>query len=120
MNKYHRLGIKNFKSIRHPGQIRIAFDLCNNDLTASRHASLKVDKCNQKSRLSDDDKLQFDCFPKQRSTNSWLQESQRFKILTNFIMNIFDVIFRVLVFLFKYTLCLICVYPKSYSVLYVV
>ena len=107
MNKYHRLGIKNFKSIRHPGQIKIVFDLCSNDLTASRYVSSKVDEYNKKTRLSDDDKLQVDCFPERQSTNRWLQESQRFKILANFIMNILDVIFRVLFVILKYTLCLI-------------
>ncbi|CAF1288819.1 unnamed protein product [Rotaria sordida] len=107
MNEYHRLGIKNFKSIRHLGQIKLAFDLCTDDISAPQYVSFKGNDSNKKIQISNNDKLKFDYIPIKKSTNNWLQNCQCSKILMNFIMNIFYLFFRILCIILKYTIYLI-------------
>ncbi len=99
MNQCHRLGIKNFKSIRHPKQIKLVFDLCTDDISAVRHVSSKGENYNNKMAISDFNKH----FPIKKSNNDW---SQYFKILMNFVINILYLIFRLICLIFKYIWCL--------------
>jgi hypothetical protein len=99
MNECHRIGIKNFKSIRHPEQIKLVFDLCTDDISAVRHVSSKGDNYNNTMAISDFNKPKLNYFPIKKSNNDWLQY---FKILMNFIINILYLIFRVICLIFKY------------------
>jgi hypothetical protein len=107
MSESHHLGIKNFKSTRHPGQIKLAFDLCTDDISAPRFVSSKGDDYNPKTQISDYDKLKFDYFSIKKTSPNCSQECQYSKILINFVINILYLIFRVLCMIFKYTICVI-------------
>jgi hypothetical protein len=98
MDECHHLGIKNFKSIRHPGQIKLAFDLCNDDISAPRYVSSKGDDYNQ---------VKFDYFPIKKSSHGSSQTCQCSKILISYVINILYSIFCVFYIIFKYTICLI-------------
>jgi len=98
MHECYRLGIKNFKTIRHPGQIKLAFDLCTNDASARRYVSSNGDDYNVKMGTSDLDYLTIN-----RSTNDWPRKRQYFKILIDFLYWIF----RVLCIILKYAIGLI-------------
>ncbi len=95
MNECHRLGIKNFKSIRHPRQIKLEFDLCTDDILAPRSVSSKGDDYDKKIQISEN-------FPIDNPS----REYQYSEILVNFIIKIFYLIFRVLCIMLKYTICL--------------
>jgi hypothetical protein len=111
MNECHRLGIKNFKSNRYPGQIKLSFDLCDDDTSAPRHISSKGDGAYQKVHIPNYDKLKFNYFPIKKPMNDRLREYKCSKALMNSIGNILYVIFCVLCIIFKYTICLVwCVF----------
>ncbi|CAF3356751.1 unnamed protein product [Rotaria socialis] len=103
MNECHRVGIRNFKTIRYPGQIKLAFDLCTDDRSALRRVSSKGNGYNEKKQVFNKDKFKFDYFPIKKSTANRFQCS---KILSNFIMTIAHVIFRTSCFILKYTIYL--------------
>ncbi|CAF1129553.1 unnamed protein product [Rotaria sp. Silwood1] len=103
MNEYHRLGIKNFKSIRHPGQIKLTFDLCTDDISAPQYVSSKENDTNQKIEIFTNNKLKFDYIPIKQSTNSWFKNYQYSKIF----INILYLFFRILCIILKYTIYLI-------------
>ena len=102
MSECHRLGIKNFRTIRHSGQIKLVFDLCADDTSAPRHVSSKGDNYNKSMQISNDIKLKFDYFPLKQSNKDWAQQRQYFKIFINFVINIFHLILRVICLTFKY------------------
>ncbi|CAF1637516.1 unnamed protein product [Rotaria magnacalcarata] len=85
MNECHRIGIRNFKTIRYPGQIKLAFDLCSNDRSARRHVSSNGNDYNEKMQVFNKDKFKSDYFPIKKSTANRFQYS---KMLSNFIMTI--------------------------------
>jgi hypothetical protein len=97
MNECHRLGIKNFQSIRQSRQIQLTFDLCTNDATAPRSVSSKDD--------DDDDHHQR--INKSDCLNDWSKKYQHKKQSFSFIINILCWIFRVLCLILKYTICLL-------------
>ncbi|CAF1553786.1 unnamed protein product, partial [Adineta steineri] len=66
MNKCHYLGIKNFKSIRHPEQIKLVFDLCTDDRFAPKYVSSKGNDYNNKRKT--------DYFPIKKLNNNWYQQ----------------------------------------------
>lgn len=102
MIECHRLGIKNFKSIRHPGRIKLAFDLCNDDASAPRSVSSKSDDYHQKIKTSN-----FNYSPIKKTTNDRPQRYQYLKISITFIINLLYFICRVLGIILKYIICLI-------------
>jgi hypothetical protein len=109
MSECHCLGIKNFKCIRHPGQIKLAFDLCIDDVSAPRYISSKGDDYNQKIDTSD-----FDYFTIKKSTNDWPTKHQYSKILMNFVISTLYWIFRVLWIILKYAIRVIWCFFKIF------
>jgi hypothetical protein len=100
MNECHRLGIKNFQTIRQSRRIQLAFDLCADDPTAPRSVSSKGDDYHQR--------INCDYMAVKRSMNDWSQKDQHDnKRSLSFIIDILWWIFRVLCLILKYTICLL-------------
>ena len=83
MNECHRLGIKNFRSVRHPGQIKLAFDLALDDPFATRHISSKGGAPYPVTR--DDTISKFHVMPVRSLPNDGSTRWQWLKVLVNFI-----------------------------------
>jgi hypothetical protein len=115
MNQCHRLGIKNFKTIRHPRQIKLAFDLCTNDASARRYVSSKNDDNNNNQKIETFD---LDYFTIKKLNNDWSEKYQYSKkILIHFTINTLYWIFRVLWIIIKYAICLIWCLFKIFRIL---
>jgi len=115
MNQCHRLGIKNFQSIRHPRQIKLAFDLCTNDASARRYVSSKNDDNNNNQKIETFDR---DYFTIKKLNNDWSEKYQYSKkILIHFTINTLYWIFRVLWIIIKYAICLIWCLFKIFRIL---
>lgn len=103
----HHFGIRNFKSIRHPGQIKLAFDLCTNDRLAPKYVSSKGNDHEEKFDFFSNEILQLNDLPTKKTFNNWYQRFQYSKTWMNFMRNILYLIIRVLYLILKYTSCLI-------------
>lgn len=83
MDECHRLGIKNFRSVRHPGQIKLAFDLALDDPFATRHVSSKGDAPYPVTR--DDMISKFHVMPVRSLPNGGSTRWRSLKVLVNVI-----------------------------------
>lgn len=107
MSDCYRLGIKNFQTIRYPNQIKLAFDLSTNDLSAPRYVTSKGNDYYHQEKITS---TNLDYFPIKKSTIDW----------SKLLINIFYGIFRLLCVSLKYGICIIwclfkifCIITKS-------
>lgn len=105
MSECHRLGIKNFKTIRYPGEIKLAFDLCTDDISAPRYVSSKGDH-------DDYNTKKIDYFPIKG-------KYQYSELLFNFMISSFYWIFHILWISLKYSMYVMwCLFKIFRSIIF--
>lgn len=98
MKECHHLGIRNFRTIRQPRRIELAFDLSTNDRSAPRYV---VSKCHND---------QFNDNHLSMKTPTNVHRSDKYQYIKNSficLLNIIQWIFCVLYYVLKYSNCLL-------------